>query len=102
MKSMRVSHKVFRQKVVIEHNGERISLKGLSRLSGIAYSTLQGRYEKGLRGEQLLGPRDPLRIPKRGKRVLIEEPEPPRSEISGLLRQFLVGLSTVSRDAGSI
>lgn len=97
MKSLRVSHKVFRQRVVIERNGKRISLKGLSRLSGIAYSTLRDRYEKGFRGDQLLAATDPLRTPKRERRGKVEQPEQPRSAISGLLRQFLVGMANTSK-----
>lgn len=72
--------------LVVEHNGETISLRELARVSGIAYSTLQGRYDRGYRGEKLLGPIDVRRSSAKSKR--------PRSEVSGLMRQFLSGGST--------
>lgn len=74
--------------LVVEHNGETISLRELSRVSGIAYSTLQGRYDRGYRGERLLGPVD---VRRSGNKAKPKPQPPPRSDISGLMRQFLSG-----------
>lgn len=80
---------ILKQKtLVVEYKGEKISLRELSRLSGFAYSTLQNRYDKGLRGEQLVAAIDMRRTRKTWKR---NKPEQPRSEISGLMRQFMSG-----------
>jgi len=81
---------IFREKShVIRHDGETISLRELSRRSGIAYSTLQNRYDKGLRGVKLVGPIDMRRSTTKSKSKTKQER--PRSEISGLVRQFLLG-----------
>lgn len=39
--------------VVVDHGGVPMSLLELSKLTGIAYSTLQNRYRRGNRGDQL-------------------------------------------------
>jgi hypothetical protein len=84
---MRCPHchvEILRKKaLVIEHNGEKISLRELSRMSGIAYSTLQNRYDRGWRGEELLGEVD--------KRKSSTKVKPQRSETSDLMRHFLSG-----------
>lgn len=77
---------------MVEHNGETISLRELARMSGIAYSTLQGRYDRGDRGAKLLGPIDMRRSGNRSKPK--EHTPPLRSEVSGLMRQFMSGGST--------
>ena len=77
----------------MEHNGETISLRELARLSGIAYSTLQGRYDRGDRGAKLLGPIDLRRSGNRAKPKEQTQPSP-RSGVSGLMRQFMSGGST--------
>lgn len=51
-------HFHYRQSIVIEHQGEPLSLRELSSISGIAYSTLQNRYRRGDRGDELLRPVD--------------------------------------------
>lgn len=79
--------------LVVEHNGETISLRELARLSGIAYSTLQGRYDRGDRGKKLLGPIDERRSSSRAKPKEQTQPSP-RSEVSGLMRQFMARGST--------
>lgn len=86
MKCPHCQHEIFRQtSIVIEHNGEKISLRELSRRTGMAYTTLQNRYGRGLRGEKLLGAIDMRRT--RNK------PKAPRSDISKLINQFISGVA---------
>jgi hypothetical protein len=67
--------------IPIEHNGETISLRDLSKATGIAYTTLQNRYEGGLRGKDLIGPK--------GARRLGNRPKDPPSDVSSLMREFI-------------
>lgn len=46
-------HFHYRQAVIVEHGGEPKSLRELSTATGIPYSTLQNRYRRGDRGEDL-------------------------------------------------
>lgn len=55
----------YRQAVKVEHNGDELNLVELSKLTGIAYSTLQNRYRRGDRGEQLTRPADEKYSPHR-------------------------------------
>lgn len=68
--------------IAVEHNGERVTLRELSRLTGVAYTTLQNRYHRGLRGDELLSL--PWKCPP-------EKVESVRSDISGLMNAFLTG-----------
>lgn len=69
--------------IPIEHNGDTISLRDLSRATGIAYTTLQNRYDRGLRGEELLEPKGP--------RSTSSPPKDPPSDVSTMMRRFLLG-----------
>lgn len=51
-------HFHYRQAIVVEHNGEPMSLRELSKVTGIAYSTLQNRYRAGDRDADLVRPAD--------------------------------------------
>jgi hypothetical protein len=94
MRCPHCNREIFKKKaLIVEHNGEMISLRELSRVCGIAYSTLQGRYDRGYRGKKLLGPVDVRRSSNRAKKKEQTQP-PPRSEVSGLMRQFMSGGST--------
>jgi len=55
MKCPACNHHFQTKKVVaVEHNGEPVSLLELSKLTGIAYSTLINRYRRGNRGAELV------------------------------------------------
>lgn len=77
-----------RKALVVEHHGEAVSLRELSRMTGIAYSTLQGRYDRGHRGEQLLGAVDFRRSRNRPKLSR------GRNVSSLMMNKFLLGGST--------
>jgi hypothetical protein len=66
MKCPNCSHHFhYRQAVVVEHQGTPMSLREVSTATGIAYSTLQNRYRRGDRGEQLVRPADEKYSPHR-------------------------------------
>lgn len=74
---------IIKTAISVEYNGEMMSLRDLSRATGIAYTTLQNRYDGGLRGQELIGPR--------GARRSGERPKDPPTDTSALMRQFLSG-----------
>jgi hypothetical protein len=69
--------------IPIEHNGDTISLRDLSKATGIAYTTLQNRYEGGLRGKDLIASRGARR-----SGVRLKEPS---TEAETMMRRFLSG-----------
>ena len=42
--------------IMVEHEGKRVSLRKLSKVTGLNYRTLRSRYRDGKRGAELTGP----------------------------------------------
>lgn len=59
-----------RSNVIVEYNGQPVTLIEAAELSGVSFATLSQRYRKGLRGERLFAPYKPNKSYK--KTELIE------------------------------
>lgn len=56
-----------RRQYRVEFGGEHLSLKDISRRTGIAYATLTERFRNGLRGEELVAKVPAVRARPKGK-----------------------------------
>ena len=66
--------KVLNDKIFVEYDGRKVSLQELSKITGIAYSTLHKRYNDGHQGKELYKlERNKISVNYKGDKITLKE-----------------------------